>query len=194
MQENYRNIYRVIKRQLANHRERCKFVIYPFGELGAMTKGILNGVFGIQEAFIIDQNLIDIEKKIYPLEYLRNIDCSKYRFIVASSSEVYYDELRNDLHRYVQPEYIIDIFPRTKCGKYSYGPLCNHWLVKSAGAFSSFAAGTDAVPNHAMQYISTHPFMYTEDYETYCGERYYFPGVIPKGIIHKDLSQAQGGG
>ena len=81
----------------------------------------------------------------------------------------------------------------TKCGKYSYGPLCNHWLVESVGAFCSFAPGSDVVENHAIDYLSTSPFLYygsemndvhTKKYSEYklSGR---FPGVIPKGSAHK---------
>lgn len=47
----------------------------------------------------------------------------------------------------------------TICGKYSFGPLCNHFLVERVGAFCSFATGCVAVINHATRYISTHPFV-----------------------------------
>ena len=59
-----------------------------------------------------------------------------------------------------------------KCGKYSYGPLCNHWLVESVGAFCSFAPGTDVVENHPIAYISTHPFLYYGGDKDTKGENY----------------------
>ena len=84
----------------------------------------------------------------------------------------------------------------TKCGKYSYGPLCNHWLVESVGAFCSFAPGTDVVENHPIAYISTHPFLYYGgDKDTIhelkwnekLGEQVncYLPGIYPKGENYK---------
>lgn len=82
----------------------------------------------------------------------------------------------------------------TKCGKSSYGPLCNHWLVESVGAFCSFATGADVVENHAIGYISTHPFLYyggsadmihEKAWDDLKGERGYFEGVKPKGDNYK---------
>lgn len=82
----------------------------------------------------------------------------------------------------------------TLCGKYSYGPLCNHWLVKSVGAFCSFAPGSDVVENHAIEYISTHPFLYyggendmvhNRKWDEVRGEQGYFPDVKPKGNNYK---------
>ena len=35
-------------------RERKKFILYPFGELGELTQKILNDKFCIQECFIIE--------------------------------------------------------------------------------------------------------------------------------------------
>ncbi len=76
-----------------------------------------------------------------------------------------------------------------KCGKYSYGPLCDHWLVESVGAFCSFAPGTDVVENHPINYISTHPFLYYGGetdrihvkWNELKGQRAYFEGIMPKG-------------
>jgi acetyltransferase-like isoleucine patch superfamily enzyme len=120
-----------------------------------------------------------------------------------------HEDVRKLLNNYFDSENIIDIFPLehikdeiqkaenetlTKCGKYSYGPLCNHCFVESVGAFSSFAKGTDVVANHPMQYISTHPMLYSDnkinpfllyEYEEYQNSRWYFAGVKPKGIVNK---------
>lgn len=80
----------------------------------------------------------------------------------------------------------------TECGKYSYGPLCDHWLVKSVGAFCSFAIGSDVVENHPVDYLSTHPFIYADSninsvllgkYEEMKRARWYVPGIKPKGIV-----------
>ena len=75
----------------------------------------------------------------------------------------------------------------TRCGKYSYGPLCNHWLV-----FCSFAVGSDVVENHPVRYLSTHPFIYADSdinsalldkYEEMKKARWYVPGIKPQGIV-----------
>lgn len=78
-------------------------------------------------------------------------------------------------------------------GKYSYGPLCNHALIESVGSFCSFAIGCNAVGNHSIDYISTHPFVYADkeknpffkDYDEYVRFPWYFEGVKPKGKAHK---------
>ena len=77
----------------------------------------------------------------------------------------------------------------TKRGKYSYGPMCNHYLVEEIGSFSSVADGADVVPNHAMEYISTHPMIYWDDtngdgmskYGECSSCTWYFDGVTPQG-------------
>ncbi len=81
----------------------------------------------------------------------------------------------------------------TKVGKYSYGPLCDNFLVESVGSFTSISLGADVVPNHAIEYISTHPFLFSgcegdrhqEPYESYSAKSWYFPGVKPHGSIPK---------
>lgn len=201
MKENYAVVYKAVKKQIQMVGSDIKFIIYPFGEIGAMVKGILNGIFNIQEAFIIDRDLAGIGDNIYSIEYLKNIECSQYFVLFSSNDDSSYYILRNNLKMYVQEENIIDIFPRTECGKYSYGPLCNHWLVKKVGAFSSFAAGTDVVENHPTQYISTHPFLYygnaefiDKEYDAYSKAEWFFPDVEPLGIINNCNKGAGGGG
>lgn len=87
--------------------------------------------------------------------------------------------------------------PEIEIGKYSYGSLLSQWLlIKRIGAFCSFAAGCCVVPNHSLQYISTHPFLYQGNrvwerecvppisYEKYGLQTplplWYVPGVVPK--------------
>jgi len=155
---SYSKIKKIIQTQL--NLGKSNFVIFPYGEQGALTKGILNGLFNIDEAFIMDNNLSKINKSIKNIEHLINIDCTEYTFLISSDNPNCYQELRQMIEKYVPRENIVDIFPKTNKGKYSYGPLCDHWLVESVGAFCSFALGTDVVENHATEYISTHPFLY----------------------------------
>ncbi len=81
--------------------------------------------------------------------------------------------------------------PKTKIGKYSYGPICcDHPYIESIGSFCSFAVGVDVVKNHEMRYITTHPMIYWgRDIEGYNqnydnldlrNERWYFPGIHPR--------------
>jgi len=89
----------------------------------------------------------------------------------------------------------------TRVGRYtSANNLENHWLVESIGAFCSVAEGVDVVANHPIDYISTHPFLYgegdvnpilrlypmiTNHYDGNTNQKWYFPGVKPRGEIYK---------
>lgn len=73
--------------------------------------------------------------------------------------------MKNKIKKYVSEDNSIDVFTeiniaRTSTGKYSYGNLCDHWLVKSVGSLSSIAPGTEVVPNHSIECNSIHPFLY----------------------------------
>ena len=178
---------------------RKNFVIYPFGEIGMLTQEILNRCYGIKESLIIDKNLNKYNSEIKNLEYLKKVDCSKYIFLVASANNDIHEELIESLKKYVSNENIVDLIPNKKyeynkyCGKYSYGPLCDHWLVERVGAFCSFARGTEVVENHPIQYISTHPFLYHSShasdlyhsYNEYNKQLWFFPGIEPMGKQHK---------
>lgn len=197
--------YQKIRNTIENALNLCKkdFIIYPYGEYGMMTKHILNDVYGIKEKYIIDNKLSKYNINIKSLDYCKNINSAEYVVLLTCANPEVYKEIRDNLKIYFSESNIIDIFADlgsekteekyTVCGKYSYGPLCNHWLVESVGAFCSFAPGTDVVENHAIRYISTHLFLYYGgEKDTICkrwdelkGERGYFPRVQPKGDRYK---------
>lgn len=86
-------------------------VLYPFGRHGMLVKQILNERYDIKEAFICDGKLSGKNPQIKPLEYLSQVDTTKYRFMITSDNMVYYDEIRSNLRKYVGGENIIDLFP-----------------------------------------------------------------------------------
>lgn len=189
--------------------KRRKFILFPFGEQGMLAKRILNEVFGIQEEYIIDNYLSQMNPKIKELSYLSQIDCSQYIILITSDNEKIYDELRGQVRKYVDDKYIVDIFERkqldrniilrqesqeknyeVKYGKYSYSDtLKNNLYVESVGAFCSIHDSVDVVPNHAIDYISTHVFLFNgenDNWESHRGESYYFPEIKPKGKPYKN--------
>ena len=173
------------------------FVIFPFGDMGMLTQDILRRCYGIKESFIIDNNLCKFNDDIKNISYLNEVDCTKYTFLLATTNSDIHLDLIRTISKYVPSKNIINVIPVspyakivTDCGKYSYGSLCKHPLVEAVGAFSCFASGVDVLKNHAMEYISTHPFLYygsdnNSIYPTYneCKHReWYFPDVTPLGI------------
>lgn len=85
-------------------------VLYPFGRQGLLIKQILNLQYGIQEAFVIDQGLSKKNSSIKPLDYLNQIDVSKYIFVITSDNLNYWDEIRKGIRQYVKEENIIDMY------------------------------------------------------------------------------------
>lgn len=181
------------------------FIIYPYGQIGMEVKRILNDCYGITEFLIVDENLCAYNAKIHSPSIFREIDCSKYIVLLSTSNEALYTALRENLAGFFAPEQIAGGFVRerlyvpdgkTKVGKYSYGPLCDNELVESVGAFCSFAIGSNAVGNHCIDCISTHPFVYIDkgtnplfkDYEEYSRFPWYVDlggKVKPKGKAHR---------
>lgn len=205
----YIHVKKVIEEQVLEGNK--EFIIFPYGEQGYLTKKILNESYGIQEKYIIDNHLSKFNPEIKNTSFLSTINSERYKVLITSDNKDIYDEIRKEITTYISEENVVDLFPkikiedkrkpiRTKVGKYSYGPLCDHWLVESVGAFSCFAMGTEVVSNHTVSYISTHPFLYNGvDKENKCikGEAWwsiseederkiidapeYFLGVNPKG-------------
>ncbi len=195
---DYQKIRDAIERSLNS--EKSNFIIYPYGEYGVLAKRILNDSFGIVEDYVIDNRLSQYNSSIKNLDFFKELDSSKYTVLFTCANPDIYDEALQPLKQFFDADQIIDIFSsnfeeRVTCrGKYSYGPLCDHWLVESVGAFCSFAEGTDVVENHAVGYISTHPFLYLggiadtireKRWDEWRGSEIYFEGVAPKGENYK---------
>lgn len=173
-----------------------RFIIYPFGDVGMQVKDILVSLYAIEPAYIIDNKYCRYNSSIKSTSFLDEIDCREYMVILASINKEIYCELKKELLVRFESYKILELESMraiTICGKHSYGPLCSHWLVESVGSFCSFAIGTDVVPNHPMNLISTHPFLYYAEneginYEDYKDrEGFYVPGVKPRGQRHKTI-------
>ncbi|MCI8774082.1 MAG: FkbM family methyltransferase [Lachnospiraceae bacterium] len=89
------------------------FILYPFGEKGAMVKGLLNIFFGIQEEMIVDKLLAE---KGYPnidsLQKLKETDLTDKKILITSDHITFYEELREQLYEVVSPEHCIDLFAK----------------------------------------------------------------------------------
>ncbi len=151
--------------------EEKEFIIYPFGKIGRAVKKILNEEWGIKEKYIIDSK--ETGENIYPICFLKNKELSQCYIIIACDNHEIYKEIVENILEYVHRWQIIELFPRVRIGRYSYGPLCNQWqCLESIGAFCSFAQGTEIVGKHDV-YISSHEFL------SYPGNWMRHPGYIP---------------
>ena len=156
-------------------------------------------VYDLRPAYVIDNHKCKYNPQIKPVAFLDNIECSDYLLILTSTNSDIYDDLKEKALEFFSSENILELeemtkavsqYPqcKTKIGKNSYGPLCkNHILIEKIGSYCSFAAGTDVVTNHQIQYITTHPFIYAGseieglpyDYENASVCQWYFEGVKP---------------
>ena len=90
--------------------QRENLVLYPFGQQGMLAKQILNWKYGIQESFILDEGLASKNKKIKSLNFLKEIDTSKYLFLITSDNLDCWDQIRENLKQYVDQKNIVDLF------------------------------------------------------------------------------------
>ena len=173
------------------------FLIFPFGAVGERYQYILKNVYGIDAKCIFDNHLCRFNSNIKPIEYLRELDIDNSVLVLTCIKETIYDELKSRVLEYIPESKLVEMdyiqkrkSPSTKKGKYSYGPLCNHWLVERVGAFCSFATGCDVLATHIVGSVSTHPFLYygkennelhARKYVDSADKEWYFDGVVPKG-------------
>ena len=154
-------------------------------------KHVLNEVYGIQEGYILDNNLCRYNPQIHELSFLSTIDCKDFFLILACTNADIYMNLKLEVEKYFNDEDIVELSSMsniTRIGKHSYGSLCcNHMLIESIGAFCSFAIGSEVVFNHEMRYITTSPIIYigaegknTKKYEWYKNAPWYVEGLCPK--------------
>ena len=86
-----------------------KFILYPYGEYGKITKDLLNNEFGIEEIAILDNQ--GDEEKIKTLSWLkdRKIESDEYILITSVNPDIY-GEIRANVKEYVDEKNILDMF------------------------------------------------------------------------------------
>ena len=182
-----------------------RIIIFPLGEVGIQVLNVMKNVYSIEPAFLVDNHKCKYSNNIFDASLFERIDTEDYVVILAATSLRIYNALRKEVERFFQRNHIIELegmldgdsdspmaYYRTKIGKYSYGPICcDHKFISSIGAFCSFATGVDVVPNHEMNYITTHPMIYAGEcyegkqfkYEVFEDANWFFPGIKPKPIV-----------
>ena len=111
-----------------NEKHIKKFVIYPFGGNGKITKDVLNNDFGIKELFVVDSNKSNEEDGVYDLQYLKErIDTDDFMVLLAvHRSSQYYIEIHRDIS-FIPTDRMIDIF--------SISTFYNPWKYYEQGYF-----------------------------------------------------------
>ena len=91
-------------------KNKRKFVLYPNGEITNIVKQVLDNVYNITPVFIVDNYKYD-QKNVFNFEKAVQMTDVDMYYLVCSDNELYYDNIRNTLRRYVKDEQIVDLFP-----------------------------------------------------------------------------------
>ena len=177
------------------------FAIFPFGDVGRLVKSILTEAYGIKPTYILDNHFCKYNSEIKELSFISNIKSCV--LILAYNNPKNYVKLKGEVLKYIEEDRILEFssmyplpkFYEPKVGRHSYGPLCSHpygLYIDSIGAFCSMAPGCTIVMNHAIEYLSTHTFMYHGTEPEYYACSYeeiegpsYVEGIVPKGKAYK---------
>lgn len=161
--------YAIIRHKISSLLDKGikEFVIFPYGEVGMLTKNILNECFGIEELFVVDNGLAKYNPKIKTIDFLITfLERERTRdtcVLFASYNNSLKTLLKDVGHVVSLMQYNEDVeeMPQTLVGRYSYGPLAvPDFKIESVGAFCSFAEGTDVVWNHQLDMVTNHDFIY----------------------------------
>lgn len=90
--------------------KNLEIALYPYGNIGKNTKEMLEQ-YDITVKFAVDKNSKDSKFPIVKIDKLKNIDCSKYLFVICSDRWDIYDELRDNIRKYVCESNIYDLYP-----------------------------------------------------------------------------------
>ncbi len=91
-----------------------KYILYPFGTIGMMTKNVLNEQFNIQPAYILDNYLCNTNKNIKPLQFLNEIDMNNYLVLLTSESAEQLEFIRNDIYKICPRDRVVEMFERVQ--------------------------------------------------------------------------------
>lgn len=97
--------------EIVSENGQINYILYPFGHLGTLTKGILNGLYNVQEKGIVDNILCNKYKNIENLDYLRRIQLDGCKVLLTSDNINCYEEIREKLYSVVNKEQCIELFP-----------------------------------------------------------------------------------
>ncbi len=89
--------------------ENLEVALYPYGNIGRNTKEILEK-YDIAVKLAVDKNSKDSELLVVKIEELKDIDCSKYLFVICSNRGDIYDEIRGNIKKYVCENNIYDLY------------------------------------------------------------------------------------
>lgn len=90
--------------------ENLEVAVYPYGNIGRDTKDFLEQ-YDICVRFAVDRNPQDSEIPTVRIEELKDIDCSKYLFVICSNRGDIYEEIRGNIRKYVSDNNIYDLYP-----------------------------------------------------------------------------------
>ena len=79
---------------------------------------MLDNVYNITPVFIVDNYKYD-QKNVFNFEKAVQMTDVDMYYLVCSDNELYYDNIRNTLRRYVKDEQIVDLFPEINTLEYT---------------------------------------------------------------------------
>lgn len=93
------------------NKENIEWGIFPYGYQGEIANRLLQQKFGIKPKYVIDNKWSKFNSNIISLETLGKIDNENLIVFIASDRNDIYDEIRDEINRYISKGTVIDLFP-----------------------------------------------------------------------------------
>lgn len=97
--------------------DKHRYVMYPNGNIATIVREVLIKEYNITPAFIVDNNRYD-GKTVYNLSQASLLSDNSTYYLICSDKDEIYNDIRENLKKYIDNNHIIDLFPRKVERKY----------------------------------------------------------------------------
>ena len=77
-----------------------KIIVFPCGDVGIQCINIMERIYGLESAYVIDNHKCKYSTKIKPITFLKDIDRNEYVLILALTNPDIYENLRSNVLQY----------------------------------------------------------------------------------------------
>ena len=86
-----------------------KIIVFPCGDVGIQCINIMEKVYDLRPAYVIDNHKCKYNPQIKPVAFLDNIECSDYVLLLTSTNSDIYDDLKEKALEFFSSEKFLNL-------------------------------------------------------------------------------------